>query len=55
MKLYTYKAKVKGKDIETDSIVKLAKEINEIFEFEIVTRDTLHNYFMTQVVQFCGL
>lgn len=45
MKLYTYKAKVKGQDIETDSIVKLAKEINEIFEFEVVTRDTLHNYF----------
>ena len=45
MQIYNYKANVKGEQVTTTSIRKLATIINDKYEFQIVTADTLNNYF----------
>ena len=39
---YQYSATVKGETIQTNTVT---EKINTIFEFPVVTKDTLNNYF----------
>ena len=42
---YQYSATVKGEIIQTNTVAEMTKKINTIFDFPVVTKDTLNNYF----------
>ena len=42
---YQYSATVKGETIQTNTVAEMTEKINTIFEFPVVTKDTLDNYF----------
>ena len=42
---YQYSATVKGEIIQTNTVAEMTEKINTIFDFPVVTKDTLNNYF----------
>eukprot|EP01052_Picozoa_sp_SAG31_P048672 SAG31_NODE_10294_length_1159_cov_0.404717_1_plen_72_part_00 len=45
MRKYQYFATAKGQEIDSSNVGDLVIMINEIYEFPIVTRDSINNYF----------
>ena len=45
MMKYEYSVYLKNQELKTTSMPKLAKMINDAFEFPVVTTHTLNNYF----------
>ena len=45
MKQYQYNATVKGEPVQTNTVAEMAVKINTLFEYPVVTKDTLNNYF----------
>ena len=42
---YLYTAKIKGTDYEFQEVKDLAEKMNDIYEYPIVTKHMLYNYF----------
>ena len=45
MKQYQYNATVKGEPVQTNTVAEMAVKINTLFEYPVVTKDTLNNFF----------
>ena len=42
---YQYSAIIKGETVQTNTVAEMTMKINTLFEYPVVTKDTLNNFF----------